>query len=367
MNNQGTFCRSADANNNDGGQSSPKLLEFWNWGNDRVDINLDSYQWSVSKKNLTQKSSYFRDYFDLQDKTLNGRSNEMQIVIKEPSIDPAIFDYLMAYAKGSKVNLELLDVYRCLELFALADQFRFSRFLLPIWRQIVNKLTNDNLLDVLQISQEFGKYFQYQFISPFTKSMKFVTELIKIASHCIDLICTRIKEIFELDSFTQLPFKVVLQVLSLDAVECEEIDLFLGMVKYLCRNRYTLSKSDQTDLVACVRLEFITPEQFEASITATNLISEDAFRDAFSVRNKLPANSEWAIVNRGFVVSNVNLCGAAYKPKVVVGQVGNIPSNKQENEIGQGEFNMVKIKLVAPFNINWIEIVLSNHENHRYS
>ena len=193
----------------------------------------------------------------------------------------------------------------------------------------------------------------------------FDTSIEMHSTDCLDICLNYLDEcndfsLFQSQHFFEISFESLQTLLFRNELSIPEIHLFSATVQWLEVNK-ELTEESRQQVIKCLRLTLIEYEDLMNIVSKSGLVSQQllwqTFEDKAMIKNWGEDSKQ--LKNRAFVVERKDICSDQFKFEVIEGRVGQKSSQKESKQI--------VVKFGFPFNINNIEMKLSDKRGDRFS
>ena len=295
---------------------------------------------------------------------LKESQEKNEIVIK--GVNSHAFKVLLRYAYTGKLKVGGVDLDRCVDILALANQYGYEDLEVSIANHLKESLTISNCCFIYNIALLYNQ--------------------IQLTSHAADFVDRHCHDVIASTGFLKLSLDAVTSLLSRDSFCVQEKVVFRCAQKWCEANLVDDDpdkKMKQQKVLSTVRLPLICLNDLLNTIRPTGLVSPDCLLDAVKIQSTEPVKQN--LLSRGILRPDENVATMSLGAYVVnslssstlLGDEApcwthrNEPDHYTNHEIMTpdqgGEERGIKIRLGLPSIINCIRLLLWNGDLRSYS
>lgn len=278
------------------------------------------------------------DYFDAMFNNDMIECKQTEICLKETPLP--VFKLLLKFAYYGEIEFDL-PVETIVQLLGMLQRYQFLHFEAPVLNKISSMLNANNI----------WTFFQFSLLHK-------VTACVELCNTFIDQNATQL--VGDGDKFFDLPVGSLKELLKRDTLLIKELDLFRAVKQYFERN--DLDELMKEEIKKCVRFSLIDFADLFKEVSTSDVVSKNFVWELSHLKAKV--HNEATIVNRGFRLPDVNISSLDYEFKLLEGSLVTLKLANSRTNTGNKKIVM---KFALPFNINYIELALSNVKGDRYS
>ena len=190
------------------------------------------------------------------------------------------FKSLMSYVYTGQLKLGELGLETILDVLLVANMYGFEELETALCVHLEQNLSIENVCPI------YGRAHSLQFR--------------KLSEDCCRFMMVEPTKILHREAFWNLPEPALCDLLNRDTFSVDELELFKA---FIASPRQNLSRSDNTNILAAIRLPLIDTKELLTTVRKSGLISTESLMDAIEARELHPQKLKF----RGVLRKDVNL------------------------------------------------------------